>query len=88
MFSKYIKMKNCYPDKLYNILLKRFFIETYPTATNVILHHSSTYSDGKIVTSVEFWFPNKLVFVNAHVYIDDKYQSINVFNTDKLLEFM
>ncbi|QXO11293.1 hypothetical protein pEaSNUABM19_00147 [Erwinia phage pEa_SNUABM_19] len=81
-------MKNCYPDKLYEILLKRFFFENYPSAMNVILHHASTYSDGKIVASIEFWFPNKLVFVNAHIFIDEEYHSINVFNTDKLLEFV
>jgi hypothetical protein len=46
-----------------------------------------THRDGKIVAALELHFESKIVFVNAHVFIDNDYRSINIFNTDKLLEF-
>lgn len=87
MFSKHIKVKNCHPDKLYEILLERHLKEWYNTLDKVILHHTMTHRDGKIVVALELHFKTKIVFLNAHVFIDDDYRSINIFNTNKLLEF-
>lgn len=87
MFSKHIKVKNCHPDKLYEILLERHLKEWYNTIEKVVLHHAMTYRDGKIVVALEVRFPNKIIFLNAHVFIDTEYNSINMFNVDKLQEY-
>ncbi|AMM43716.1 hypothetical protein FDG95_gp151 [Pectobacterium phage vB_PcaM_CBB] len=88
MFSKFIKVKSCHPDKLYEVLLDRHFKESYHSLSKVVLHHTMTHRDGKIVVSLEFRFIDKIVFSNAHVFIDQDYGSINVFNIDKITEYM
>lgn len=88
MFSKYTKVKSCHPDKLYEVLLERHFKESYHSLNKVVLHHTMTSRDGKIVAALEFRFNNKIVLLNAQIFIDDEYSSINVFNIDKITEFM
>ncbi len=88
MFSKFIKVKSCHPDKLYEVLLERHFQESYNSLNKVVLHHTMTHRDGKIVVALELRFMDKIVFLNAHVFIDDEYSSINVFNIDKITEYM
>jgi DNA polymerase III psi subunit len=56
MSSKSIKpkkIKQTYPDKLYQILFERHIKEWYYGCDKVILHHASTQLDGKIIASCE-----------------------------------
>lgn len=87
MFSKHIKMKSCHPDKLYELLLDRHLKVLYNTLEKSIVHHTMTYRDGKIVSALELIFPDKIIFLNAHIFVNLEQNTINMFNIDKLLEY-
>lgn len=88
MFSKFTKMKSCHPDKLYELLLERHLKESYNSLNRVVLHHTTTHRDGKIVIALELRFVDKVVFLNADVFIDETYSSINMFKLDKIVEYL
>lgn len=77
-------MKNYKTDELYNFLLKHYIMGNYPSCTNVVTHNVTIEPTGKHIVSLEMYFGEKIVFLNAHVFIDNKSDSIQMFNCDKL----
>lgn len=88
MFSKHTKVKNCHPDRLYELLLERHFQVYYRSLEKLVLHHAMNYRDGKIVVALELRFSDKIIFENVNFYIDEIDLVIIGSNTKKFSEYL